>query len=152
MRIAVVGFLLAACSTSVPARPPTAVEAGDFLTQVVATAQSGDLEALCAMGGGSCEDFLNEQGGRVVPALPPEIVGGRVVEPTRNGGGGTVAGYILEMCGEQDDGEKYYSEMLVFFDFNGELRGIEPPYWMGLRISDNNQAGQHLNDDRADVC
>jgi len=152
VKLAVITLLLAACTATVPARPPTAAEAEGFLARVVDAAQSRDFEALCALGGGSCDDFLNEEGGREVPEPPPEVVGGRVVEPTRIGGGGTVGGYVLEMCGTLADGETYYSEMLVFFDFNGQLRGIEPPYWMGIRISEDNEAGLHLNDEPADPC
>lgn len=152
MKLAVITLLLVACTSSVPARPPTAEEAEGFLTQVVAIALRDDFEALCAVGGGSCEDFLDQAGGRDVPDLPPEIVGGRVIEPTRSGAGGRVGGYVLEMCGVRSDGDHYYSEMLVFFDFNGELRSIEPPYWMGVRISDGNEVGSHLDDGPADEC
>lgn len=151
MKLAVIILLLAACTTVGPTRPPTSAEAEGFLARVVDTAHSGDFEALCALGGGSCEDFLNEEGGREVPELPPEIVGDRVIEPTRDGAGGRVGGYVLEMCGKRADGETYYSEMLVFFDFNGQLRGIEPAYWMGIRISEDNEAGLHLNDE-PDAC
>lgn len=152
MKLAVITLLLVACTTSVPPRPPTAAEAKGFLAQVVETAREGDFEALCALGGGSCEDFLNLDGGRDVPDLPPELVGGRVIEPTRDGAGGKVGGYVLEMCGVRSDGGRYYSEMLVFFDFDGELRGIEPPYWMGVRISDGNDVGSRVGDDSADEC
>lgn len=145
MRFAVLALLLVACTQS-PAPPPTAAEAEGFLAEVVDTARAGDFDALCDLGGGSCEDFLNEEGGREVPESPPEIVGGRVIEPTGSGAAGRVGGYVLEMCGQTADGETYYSEMLVFFDFNGELKGIEPEYWMGIRISDNNEAGLHVDD------
>jgi hypothetical protein len=146
MRVAVFALLLVACSSQPPARPPTAAEAEGFLAEVVDAARDGDFDALCDLGGGSCEDFLNEEGGRDVPETAPEIVGGRVIQPTGNGAAGKVGGYVLEMCGQKANGQSYYSEMLVFFDFNGALRGIEPEYWMGIRISDNSEAGLHLDD------
>lgn len=150
MKFVAIALLLAACVSQPPARPPTAAEAEGFLADVVATAADGDFDALCDLGGGSCEDFLNEEGGRDVPESPPEIVGGRVIEPTGTGAAGRVGGYVMEICGQKDDGQTYNSEMLVFFDFNGELKGIEPAYWMGIKISDDNEAGLNLGDPIAD--
>jgi hypothetical protein len=150
MRNALIGLLLTAC-TSAPARPPTAAEARTFLTHVISVAGSGSFDALCELGGGSCGDFLNEEGGQDVPEAAPRVVGGRVIQPTGNGAG-RVGGYVLEMCGTNDDGKLYYSEMLVFFDYNGQLRGIEPEYWMGIRINESNEAGLHLNEDPAAEC
>lgn len=153
MRIVVLAILLSACTTSVPSRPPTASEAEGFLHEVVTIARSGDLAALCEVGGGSCEDFLEQPGGREVPPAAPRIIGGRTIQPQPEGGGGTVSGYVLELCGTRADGAPpYYSEMLVFFDFNGALRGIEPTYWLGIRIADDNQAGLHLDEERASEC
>jgi hypothetical protein len=142
-------LLLAACGSPKPV--PSAEEAEAFLAHVVDVAQSGDLEALCDLGGGSCEDFVNEEGGREVPDEPPEVVGNRVIEPTGDGAG-KVGGYVLEMCGTMANGEPYYSEMLVFFDQNGELHGIEPPYWMGIRIADDGQAGENLDGESPAEC
>jgi len=149
--LVVVAFLLSACGLTQPSPPPTSAEAEAFLARVVDVARSEDFLALCELGGGSCQDFLNEEGGRDVPAEPPEIVGSRVIQPTGTGAG-RVGGYVLEMCGTKDDGEPYYSEMLVFRDARGALKGIEPTYWMGIRISDDNEAGIHINDDPADGC
>lgn len=153
MRIAVIAALsLAACTLSSPPRPPTEAEAEGFLAEVVAIARSGDFVALCEVGGGTCEDFLDQPGGREVPAEAPRIIGGRTIQPTSEGGGGRVGGYVLEMCGTNADGAPYYSEMLVFFDFNGDLHGIEPTYWLGIRIADDNQAGRHLDEGSASEC
>ncbi|CAN5567702.1 hypothetical protein BH23CHL10_BH23CHL10_06600 [soil metagenome] len=58
----------------------------------------------------------------------------------------------MELCGTNAAGETYYSEMLVFFDFNGQLRGIEPEYWMGIRISGTNEAGLHIDEEPPAVC
>lgn len=152
MRAVVVAALaLVACAPAVPAQPPTAAEAAGFLDEVVRVARSGDMAALCELGGGSCEDLL-EQPGRDVPATAPSIVGGRTIRPTSDGEGGRVGGYVLELCGTGADGARYSSEMLVFRDFHGALRGIEPVYWAGIRIADDGQAGEHLNDDPAPEC
>lgn len=145
-------LVLVACAAAVPAQPPTAAEAEGFLDEVVRVARSGDLEALCEMGGGSCGDFLDQPGGRDVPVTAPRVVGGRTIQPTSDRDGGRVGGYVLELCGTGPDGAPYSSEMLVFRDFHGELRGIEPVYWLGIRIADDGQAGQHLNDDPASDC
>lgn len=149
---AVAVLILAACSPAPPSRAPTAAEAERFLAEVVAIARSGDFVALCEVGGGSCEDFLEQPGGREVPAAAPRVIGGRTIQPTSEGGGGRVGGYVLEMCGTNADGAPYYSEMLVFFDFNGALHGIEPTYWLGIRIADEKQAGLHLDEGSASEC
>lgn len=135
-----------------PSRVPTESGAEGFLNEVVAIARSGDFAALCEVGGGSCEDFLEQPGGREVPPAAPRIIGGRTIQPTSEGGGGSVGGYVLEICGTNAEGATYYSEMIVFFDFNGTLRGIEPTYWLGIRIADDNQAGPHLDEERASEC
>jgi len=152
VRVALLALvLLAACTPSGPARPPTATEAEGFLAEVVRVARAGDFDALCDLGGGSCTDFLQESGGQNVPETAPTIVGGRVIEPT-GVGAGRVGGYVLELCGTNAAGETYYSEMLVFFDFNGQLRGIEPEYWMGIRISETSEAGLHIDEEPPAVC
>lgn len=143
-------LLLNACSLQQPS-PPTSAEAEAFLTHVVDVAQSGNFNALCELGGGSCEDFLNEQGGQEVPREAPEVVGGRIVQPTGDGAG-RVGGFVLELCGTNARGEPYYSEMLVFSDFNGDLKAIEPTYWMGIRIADDNEAGLDIDANPAAEC
>lgn len=137
-------LVLGGCAAIVQESPPSADQAQAFLHQVVDTAKSGDFTALCDLGGGSCQDYLDLEGGRQVPEAAPVIVGDRVIQPTGTDAG-RVGGRVLELCGRTDSGDLYYSEMLVFFDHNGELRGIEPEYWMGIRISDGNTAGQHIN-------
>lgn len=136
MKAVVLALLLASCLSPAPARAPTPAEAEDFLAEVVRLARRGDLAALCDLGGGSCRDFIEQPGGRDVPPGAPRIVGGR----TTPAAAGRVAGHVLELCGTDGAGEPYYAEMLVFFDFEGELRGIEPPYWLGTRISDDGEA------------
>jgi hypothetical protein len=151
MRLVVLALVLCGCAATAPPTPPSADQAQAFLKQVVDTAKSGDFEALCELGGGSCQDYLDLEGGHQVPAAPPVIVGERVLQPSGTNSG-RVGGRVLELCGLMDQGEVYYSEMLVFFDHNGKLVGIEPEYWMGIRISDDDSAGQHIGEDVPSVC
>lgn len=152
MRGIVLTLILAGCATAARPPPPTAADARRFLDEVVRVARSGDLAALCDLGGGSCDDFLDQPGGANVPPTAPTVVGGRTLQPAPDEAGGRVGGYVLELCGTDADGTPYYSEMLVFRDFRGELRGIEPVYWLGIRITDGDQAGLHLDEAPASEC
>lgn len=152
MRGMLLALALAACTAQARPQPPSAAEAERFLDEVVRVARSGDLAALCDLGGGSCDHFLDQAGARKVPPGAPSVIGGRTVDPTSNGPAGRVAGHVLELCGTGTDGMPYYSEMLVFRDFHGELRAIEPAYWLGIRISHDDQAGLHLDEESGSEC
>jgi hypothetical protein len=136
--------LVAACTTHQPP-PPSEAEARAFLDEIVEAAVSRDFEALCALGGGSCESFLADPGGRDVPSDRPTVVGIRFVHPRANGPRPRTGGYVLELCGRDLDGDPFYSEMLVFRDVAGELRAIEPLYWMGITIADDDSVGRDPN-------
>ena len=133
--------LVAACTTQQPP-PPSEAEARAFLDEIVETAVRQDFEALCALGGGSCDSFLADHGGRAVPSDRPTVVGVRFVDQQTSGPRPRTGGYVLELCGRDLDGDPYYSEMLVFRDFAGELRAIEPQYWMGITIADDGSVGR----------
>lgn len=149
--LGLLALVVAGCDFSGQPRVPTATEARSFLQSVVSVAQSADFDALCRLGGGNCEDYLDLEGGRDVPTAAPVVVGDRVI-PSTGIDAGTVGGRVLELCGRTDAGELYYSEMLVFFDYSGDLHAIEPEYWMGIRISEDASAGQHVEDEPPAEC
>jgi len=138
---ALIVALLAACTTQ-PPPPPTEAEARAFLEVIVETALTEDLNALCDLGGGSCNEFIQQSGGSDVPLDPPTVVGTRRVEQETGGPRPRTGGYVLELCGRNAAGDLYYSELLVFRDFGGELRSIEPVYWMGITITDDDTTGR----------
>ena len=143
--------LVAACATQT-ATPPSHAEARAFLDEIVETAMRHEFEALCALGGGSCESFLADPGSRDVPADRPTVVGMRLVARQTSGPRPRTGGYILELCGQDLDGDPYYSEMLVFRDFAGALRAIEPLYWMGITIADDHSVGRELGSASNELC
>ncbi len=143
--------LVAACTTHQPP-PPSETEARAFLDEIVATAVSRDFDGLCALGGGSCESFLVEPGGRDVPSDRPTVVGIRFVEQQTSGTRPSTGGYVLELCGQDLDGDPYYSEVLVFRDVAGELRAIEPLYWMRITIADDDSVGREPNSASDERC
>jgi hypothetical protein len=132
--------LVTACLGQQP-RPPSVAEARAFLNDIVDTASSRDFEGLCALGGGSCTSLLTDPGGRAVPPDRPTLVGIRPGDSQTSGPRPRTGGYILELCGLGAGGEPYYSEMLVFRDYAGELRAIEPLYWIGITIVDGDSVG-----------
>ena len=64
------------------------------------------------------------------------------MDPQASGPRPRTGGYVLELCGQDLDGDPYYSEVLVFRDVAGELRAIEPLYWMGITIADDDSVGR----------
>jgi hypothetical protein len=142
---------VAACTAQQPP-PPSEAEARAFLDEIVATALRQDFEALCALGGGSCESLLVDRGGRDVPPDRPTVVGIRFVDQQASGPRPRTGGYILELCGLDLDGDPYYSEMLVFRDFAGDLRAIEPLYWMGITIADDDSVGREPGSASDGLC
>ena len=79
------------------------------------------------------------------------MVGIRRVEEQTSGQGGRAGGYVLELCGQQANGEPYYSEVLVNRNVTGELRAIEPLYWIGIIIADDGTTGRDP-DQSAERC
>lgn len=135
--------ILVAISACGPGRPqantaePTIAEAQAFLAQVVALAQRGDFEGLCAIGDGNCERHLDQAGREAVPRQPPAVVGVRFLPTTQTGDQVSIGGVILEMCGRDATGKPYHSEMLVFRD-GSSLRAINPVYWGNTGIAAGN--------------
>jgi len=129
--------LLAACAPV--AEPlPSESEARVLLDQVVALASAGQFEEMCALGASSCARIL-EDAASPPPTDPPSVVGTRRIQPDATGDVRSSGGLVLELCGE-NQGETYYTEMLVFRE-NGELRAIEPVYWSGFRVAQDGTVG-----------
>ena len=141
VRVALLGLLtlvLGCQSALVP--PPSLAEAEGLLRQAITDARAGQFDALCKLGGGSCERILGEAG-RLAPRSAPRVVGSRIQQPTQTRHGGVV----LEICGVTDAGGVYYSEMVVFRD-NDRLLAIEPVYWSGYGIADDLNVGPRVGD------
>ena len=118
-----------------PASPPTEAQARATLDRAVELARSGDFAGLCAIGDGNCERTLVEAGEDAVPALPPTVVGTRVIEPRRVGWGRwELGGRVLDVCGTDGRGQPYRTEVLVFQDGHA-MRIINAVYWSRLAIA-----------------
>ena len=117
--------------SAAPAAPSVA-ESQAFLQQLVALAQSGDFERLCALADGNCWRLLEQAGPDRVPPTPPKVTSTRVIAP--DAGTGALGGLALSVCGTDADGADYRSEVLVFRDGQG-LRAINGVYWDGVTIA-----------------
>ncbi len=131
-----IAVVVLACSSGAPPAGtiPTVGEARGFLDQVVALAQAGDFDGLCAVGDGNCRRHLEDAGRDAVPPGPPTIVMTETIPTTSAGGQRSFGGMVLVLCGINGHGDHYDSEMLVFHDGNG-LRAINPVYWGRTRIA-----------------
>jgi hypothetical protein len=116
-----------------PAPPPSETAAVAYLREVVEIVAAGDLERLCALGGGACRREL-EFGMPAVPRTPPRLVGSVEVPTTWNPDGTwNAGGRLLMLCGVDGLGSPYYSEVLVFEEAR-RLIGREPVFWTGVTI------------------
>ena len=135
-RLLGIAALVAACAlpgAAIPAPPPSEAETAAYLAEVVEIALAGDLDRLCDLGGGTCRRQLRE-GADAAPRTAPRVVGSTVVPSTMlPDGNWRVGGRLLQLCGVDGHGRRYYSEMLVFED-RGRLIGLEPVFWTGMRI------------------
>lgn len=135
-RLLGIAVLVAACAlpgTATPAPPPSEAATAAYLAEVVRVVLAGDLDRLCDLGGGTCRRQLRE-GADAAPRTAPRVVGSIVVPPTLlSDGNWRVGGRLLQLCGLDGLGRRYYSEMLVFAD-RGRLISLEPVFWTGLQI------------------
>ena len=135
-RLLGLAVLVAACSlpgAATPAPPPSEAATAAYLAEVVGIVLAGDLDRLCELGGGTCRRQLRE-GADAAPRTPPRVVGSIVVPSMMlSDGNWRVGGRLLQLCGVDSLGRRYYSEMLVFEE-SGRLISREPVYWTGLRI------------------
>jgi hypothetical protein len=130
-----------ACSTRATlAPPPSEVETVEFLDHIVDLARAGDFDALCAVGGGNCRRALGDAGADAVPDAAPTILGTWLLGDTPAGGGYSVGGRILEVCGVDGRGRTFRTQMLIFSE-SGQLKAIEPVYWSGIRIATDPNVG-----------
>lgn len=136
--MATVLVAIAACQPigAASAPPPSEADARAYLDSVVALVQSGDLEAVCALGSGTCDAELRNADLARRPDEPPTLVGMEIVETVDHGGGASdLGGRLLQLCGVDGSGDPYYSEMLVFRDASGKLISINTLFWLGSRVA-----------------
>ena len=118
-----------------PVPPPSEAEALAHLAQVEGVVRSGDLSHLCDLGGGTCKQILEKSDPATVPNTVPVVIGTRVIPHSDLPGGmWTDGGRVLMLCGHDGLGQRYYSEMLVFFD-EGLLVSTGTPFWVGMTIA-----------------
>lgn len=87
------------------------------------------------MGGGNCEEILENAGAGNVPPAPPRVARIYLVPSVMHADGSwSQGGRMVEMCGTDRNGSAYQSQMIVFRDPHEGIIAIEPIYWSGLHI------------------
>jgi hypothetical protein len=144
--ISLLVIIVAACGQS---SVPTEQEARRFLEDVVAAAKAGDINTLCAMSNCSADDRSKPV---IAPIDPPTVVGTRIIQPASiPGGGETLGGQVLVLCGIGIDAEPYQFEMLVF-RANGQLHTPSFKYWTNMGVSGGVAATTPPGPDRPVFC
>lgn len=140
--LAAVIVAVAACGGALgPQAVPTEAEARAYLATIVERVAAGDVEGICGAGSGTCRQILRGADPARVPDAPPTVVGSRVLEPEQlNDGMTSAGGLVLELCGRDGLGDRYFSELLVFRD-GDRLISTATPYWLGVRITDSATTG-----------
>lgn len=139
----VLALVLIGCATPVATGVtlPSDEEARSFLATAVGLARSGSWEELCALGGGNCEETLNDAGRDAVPADGPIVLATWLVTSTPAGDGRVnQGGRILEVCGIDGRDRPYRTQMLVFREAE-KLIAIEPIYWSGMTVASGSVVG-----------
>lgn len=127
-----------------PPPPPTEAAALAYLDEVVRLVQSGGVESICSVGSGTCPHELRAMDPAAVPALPPRVVGTRVLAPKRNPDGTwAIGGRVISLCGVDGRGKPYSSEMLVFSDGN-RLISTNTLYWIGSGVATGDTTGSPM--------
>lgn len=122
-------LLVAGCG---PGSVPTEQEARTLLDNIVAAAKAGDIVELCEVSNCTPDDRANPV---QAPIDPPTVVGTRVIQPASiPGGGDSLGGQVLILCGIGSDSAPYGFEMLVFHA-NGQLHTPTFRYWQNLTVS-----------------
>jgi hypothetical protein len=106
--------------------------------------QSGGVESICSLASGTCPQELRAMDAAAVPALPPRVVGTRVLAAKRNADGTwAIGGRVISICGVDGRGKPYSSEMLVFSDGN-RLISTNTLYWTGSQVTTGETTGSPL--------
>lgn len=135
-KIGAIAVLLASVVACGPSSVPTEQEARAFLDGVVAATNAGDIVKLCQLSDCMPDDREPFQ----APGAPPTVVGTRVVRPESiPGGGESLGGQVLVLCGIAPDATPYRFEMLVF-RANGNLHTPKYRYWQNMTVSGGNPA------------
>ena len=130
-KISVVAILLVSLAACAPSSLPTEQEARTFLDGVVASVDAGDINRLCELSDCMPDDRKSFQ----APSDPPTIVATRVIQPASiPGGGESLGGQVLELCGIGPNSTPYHFEMLVF-RANGQLHTPTYRYWQNMTVS-----------------
>lgn len=136
VRMIGVAALVAACASDARIIP-TRAEAEQLLGEIVRRGQSGDVDAVCELGGPNCRDVFREAGSVPPPEAPPTVHASRVLAAADDRTGGV----ILELCGLGWDGRPYWSEMLITRHATGRLVAIEPIYWSSIQVEEDGTTG-----------
>lgn len=123
-----------------PAPIPSESDARAYLDRLVATVALDGAEGVCRDTQGICQQSLSRADPARVPEQPPLVIGTRVLQPGPAGDGWSAGGRVLELCGIDGLGERYYSELLVFEEA-GRLTSIGTPYWLGIGITESADVG-----------
>lgn len=135
-KISAIAVLLASLAACASSSVPTEQEARAFLDNVVAAVNAGSVATLCRVSDCMPDDQQPFQ----PPANPPTIVGTRVLQPASiPGGGESLGGQVLELCGTGPDSMPYSFEMLVF-RANGQLHTPTYKYWQNMTVSGGSPA------------
>lgn len=127
-----------------PPPPPTEQAALAYLDEVVRLVESGRVESICSLASGTCPLELRAMDAAAVPALPPRVIGTRVLAPKRNSDGTwAIGGRVISVCGVDGRGKPYSSEMLVFSDGN-QLISTNTLYWTGSHVATGDTTGSPL--------
>jgi hypothetical protein len=126
-----IALLVASVAACAPSSVPTEQEARTFLDTVVTEVSNGDVAKLCELSDCMPDDRNPFQ----PPAALPTIVGTRVIQPEPIAGGGeSLGGQVLVLCGVAPDSTPYRFEMLVF-RANGQLHTPKYRYWQTMTVS-----------------
>jgi hypothetical protein len=112
-------------------RPVSEAEAVAVIDRAVVLASAGDLEGLCAMTRARlmCESSLRSVGHGSVPDADPQVLRTTVHEPVHHRGGGvSLGGTAVEVCGTDGLGRPYRSEVMVLDQGDGP-EPMDPIYW-----------------------
>ncbi len=132
----------AAAGAATPPGVPTEAAARALVDQLVTLATSGNLDAICNLGSGTCPHDLRSAPVGSAPTAAPTIAGSWVIEPVAQAGGTwSLGGRAFALCGTDGLDNRFYSEVLVFDAGAGSLRAVNAVFWTGARIATSVDTG-----------